>query len=414
MVYNIIVSKLILHIDLNNFYASVECLRNPAIRHLPVAVAGSPEKRHGVVLAKNQIAKGYGVKTGDTVAEAEKKAPGIVFVEPHFAEYDKLSKQMFKMCGEISSQVEPFGADECWIDCTGSVKLFGGGGQMADFLREKVKREMGLTASVGVSFTKIFAKMGSDMKKPDATTVIDEDNFKEKIWPLPVQEMCGVGPSIRKQLNKMNINTLGQLAAADDRVLSSHFGKVGTDLKRMAAGLEDGFVREAVDAHNAKSISHGLTALRDLVTHEDIRLLVYYLAELIAARLRKHGSRAYGIAVTMRRADLTYFGHQRALTMPIRSSQEIAENAMSLIGEIHDGAPLRAVSIATYHLIRESAPTQLSFWDDTKKSGASEKLDRTIAALRARFGDDIILRAEQVGNDIYMNKDVGDFLPFKR
>lgn len=406
--------KLILHLDLNNFYASVECKRNPSIAHLPVAVAGSPEKRHGVVLAKNQIAKGYGVKTGDTVSEAKAKAPGIVFVEPDFSEYDKLSKEMNKICQEVTSHVEPFGSDECWLDCTGSQRLLGSGQEIADLLREKIKSKLGLTASVGVSFTRIFAKMGSDMKKPDATTVIDEDNFRDKIWPLPVCEMSGVGRKTTEKLNKMNIYTLGQLASADNRVLDHYFGKVGLDLKRMARGEDDSDIREAVLERDVKSISHGLTALRDLVTLEDIRLLVYYLSELIAARLFKRGARAFGVAITLRSTELDYTTHQKALTYPVRSSAEIAETAMQLVKELWDRRPLRLISIAAYHLVSEHTPTQLSFFDEIKKSETNEKLDRAVAEIRKRFGDKIIIRAEQKNNDIYMDKGAGDFLPFKR
>ena len=211
--------SLFVHIDMNNFYASVECRVNPSIADKPVAVAGSPEKRHGVVLAKNEIAKKLGVKTGDTVSEASAKAPGIVFVPPRFDVYDKVSKRMFGICNRYSYCVEPFGPDECWLDCTETVGLFGDGKKIADALRADIKNELGITASAGVSFTKLFAKLGSDMKKPDATTVITRENFREKVWPLAVGDLCGVGGRTEDKLHKLNIYTIGDLARADERVL---------------------------------------------------------------------------------------------------------------------------------------------------------------------------------------------------
>ena len=408
--------RLILHLDLNNFYASVECLKDPSVRDKPVAVAGSPDKRHGVVLAKNEIAKKLGVKTGDTVLDAQRKAPGIVFKEPDFAEYDQLSKKMFDICRSVTSQVEAFGADECWLDCTASQKLFGDGKTIADGLRERIKTEMNLTASVGVSFTKSFAKLGSDMKKPDATTVIDESNFKEKVWPLPVQELCGIGHQIAKNLNKMNIRTLGQLACADGRILSAHFGKVGIDLKNMAAGLDTTEIREAALPRDVKSISHSLTTLRDLVSDKDIRALVYYLSELVAARLAKKQLRASGVAVHVRFAELDFDGKQTALPAPVRSASDIAECAITLALFLAAGRRVRLIGVAAFHLTDEHAPAQLSFFDNAaaKKSEANEKLDAALTSLRGRFGNAAVRRATQIDTDIFTEKDVGDFLPFKR
>ena len=403
-----------LHIDMNNFYASVECLCDPSLRARPVAVAGSPEKRHGVVLAKNEIAKAFGVKTGDTVLEAAAKAPGIVFVPPRFDKYDKISKRMFGICNDYTCYVEPFGPDECWLDCTQTVRLFGSGKQIADELRRRVKDELGITASVGVSFTKLFAKLGSDMKKPDATTVITEEDFREKVWGLDVAELCGVGRHTEEKLKKINIRTIGELARADERIIKKLLGKPGVDLRKAANGEECGEVREAVVKREVKSVSHGLTALRDLVTREDIVTLICYLSELVAARLRKYGFRAGGIYLGIRYSDLTRDGKQLALPFPVCSADDIAESARRLLDEIHDGRPLRSVDVAAFALSKANAPVQLSMFDEKNNADANERLDRVIESLRLRYGKACVMRAAQCGNDIYTDKNVGDFLPFKR
>ncbi len=403
-----------LHIDMNNFYASVECAERPDLDGLPVAVAGSPEKRHGVVLAKNQIAKKYGVKTGDTVFEAQTKAPGIIFLPPHFEKYDKISKRMFGICNKYSCYVEPFGPDECWLDCTQTQKLFGGGENIADELRERVSRELGITASVGVSFTKLFAKLGSDMKKPNGTTVIDENNFRDKIWPLAAEELCGIGRSTSQKLKRMNILTIGELANSDERVIKKTLGKTGVDIRLAARGESTGEVREAVIKRDVKSVGHGLTALRDLITWEDVQTLVYYLSELVAARLKKYGMKARGVAVNARTYMLSRQGKQAVLPYPVASSWDIADNALKLLETIYDGTPLRSIDVAVYMLSDEHEPQQLSFFDDGMKSAKCEKLDRVIDKLRAKYGKNSVIRACHAEQDIFMNKDLGDFLPFKR
>lgn len=407
-------SNVYLHLDMNNFYASVECAERPELRNVPVAVAGDPQKRHGVVLAKNQIAKAYGVKTGDTVSEAKAKAPEIVFVSPQFDKYDRVSKKMFGLCNQYTCYVEPFGPDECWMDCTQTVRLFGSGKEIADTLRERIRRELGLTASVGVSFTKLFAKLGSDMKKPDATTVISEENFREVVWPLSADEICGVGRQSFEKLKKMNIRTIGDLANTEERVLRKILGKPGADLRKAARGEDTDGVREAVVSRDAKSIGHGLTTLRDLKTEDDIATLVYYLSELIAVRMKKGGVKARGVAVNLRSFCLSRQGRQTTLPCPICSSSEIAEAALALVRELWDGTPLRSLDVSVFMLSDTAAPQQLSFFDDSLKSVRCEQLDRAVADIRRKYGKQAVLRACHAEQDLFRDKNVGDFLPFKR
>ncbi len=405
--------SLFLHIDMNNFYASVECAERPDLDGLPVAVAGDPKKRHGIVLAKNQVAKALGVSTGDTVGEAKSKAPNIVFLPPHFDRYDRISKRMFGICNRYSCFVEPFGPDECWLDCTQTVHLFGSGKFIADSLRENVRTELGITASVGVSFSKMFAKLGSDMKKPDATTVISEDNFREKVWPLPAEDLCGIGRRTSEKLHRMNVFTIGDLANTDERVLVRAFGKNGADLRRSVNGRDGYGVREAVEGRDVKSIGHGLTALRDLETQEDINTLVYYLSELVAARMVKHGVNAKGVAVHVRTNALTHAGKQTTLSYPIRSSADIAEVAIGLIGQVRGTLPLRSIDVSVFMLSPAAAPRQLSFFDGAECE-RNERLDDAVAAIRLKYGKGALIRACHAAQDIFCDKNVGDFLPFKR
>ena len=241
-------NRTILHSDMNNFYASVECLYNPKLRGKPLAVGGDAEARHGIILAKNYEAKRFGVQTGEALWQAKQKCRELIIVEPHYDKYIRFSQMAREIYGEYTDQVESFGLDECWLDVTGSEKLFGTGRQIADQIRERIKFELGITASVGVSFNKVFAKLGSDMKKPDATTVIPPDSFREKVWPLPVNELLYVGRATHRKLHTYGVNTIGDLAKADVNFLKLVFGKVG----RCSGPLPTGWIirRSATSVRN--------------------------------------------------------------------------------------------------------------------------------------------------------------------
>lgn len=283
--------KVILHSDLNNFYASVECAVCPELRGKPLIVAGSKEKRHGIVLAKNEIAKSHGIKTGDTIWQAKQKCPALVVVPPHFDLYMSYSEQISELYTEFTDLVEPFGPDECWLDVTGSMHLFGDGKQIADKIRAEIKNRFALTASVGVSFNKVFAKMGSDIKKPDATTVIDRDNFRSIIWKLPVSDMLMVGKKTAEKLDGLNIHTVGDLANADSGALTKLLGVNGMSIYKSARGEDTTPVRKYHLSREIKSVGHGMTAVKDITNEEDARTLILYLSDLIAARMRKYGVR---------------------------------------------------------------------------------------------------------------------------
>ena len=406
--------RLILHCDLNNFYASVECLLNPMFKNVPLIVAGNPEDRHGVVLAKNDIAKAAGIKTGDTVWQAKQKISGLVTTPPHFDLYMQYSERAKAIYTRYTPLVEPFGADECWLDCTGSVKLFGDGKKIADDIRTTLKEELCLTVSAGVSFNKIFAKLGSDLKKPDATTLISRENFQSVVWPLPVAELFMAGRKTTEKLHKYNIHTIGELAVADEVFLKTNFGANGLMLQKSAQGLNDEPVRQAILSHQNKSYGHGMTAGHDITNFPDLSALIYYLAERIAARMRQDGVRGCGIAVDLRSNELKHLRKQCTHQNPLRGSGEIAAAALSLSKDIWNGhPPLRTITVSIFDLT-DQKNGQLSIFGQNCEE-KSEGLDLAVEKIRKKYGSEAIIRADLAGRDfIYDKTDSEDFLPFKR
>ena len=387
--------RTILHVDLNNFYASVECLYRPELRNLPVAVAGDPENRHGIILAKNMIAKKLGVKTGEAIWEAKLKAPGLITVSPDFAKYLRFSRLARKIYYDYTDQVEPFGIDECWLDVTGSMSLFGDGKTIADTIRKRVKEELGITVSIGVSFNKIFAKLGSDMKKPDATTLIPYDAFKEIVWPLPVEDLLYVGRSTSKKLHNFGLTTIGSLAQVDLEVLTSNLGKWGEVLWLFANGLDTAPVRKIEEHTAVKSIGNGTTCPRDLVNNEDVRLVFTVLAESVAARLRDYGLKCTSVQIYLRDNLLYSCTRQGQLKSPSYLSTEILAKAMELLLANYSWQrPLRSIGVRAIGLVTEKDNIQLSIFDNIdEKREQQESLAHTIDAIRSRFGHGSLLRA---------------------
>lgn len=406
--------RLILHCDLNNFYASVECVNHPEWRDIPLAVAGDPEKRHGVILAKNELAKKKGIKTGDTIWQAKQKEPNLLCVPPHFSEYMRYSRTVFEIYTRFTSQVEPFGPDECWLDVTASVKLFGSGKQIADTVRQTVKKETGLTLSAGVSFNKVFAKMASDLRKPDATTVVMRTDYRKILWQLPVSDMLMVGKRTAEKLKKLNIYTVGDLANADRAVLRSHFGIVGEKLIDDACGNNADPVREYTEKREEKSVGHGMTATRDITTYADAEALITYLSDKVAQRMRKQNVRGSGVSLGLRSFALKHITRQKVLSRATCAAADIRAAAIELLHENWNEEPaLRTVTVSVYDLSRQDA-VQMGMFDTTTAAKA-ENLEKTIDAIRRKYGDTAIFRAGLDGADFFYDKnDDEDFLPFKR
>lgn len=410
----------ILHCDLNNFYASVECILNPALKEKYVAVCGNKEHRHGIVLAKNQLAKEKGVQTGDTIIEAQKKCPELVIVPPHYEEYVNYAKKVHKIYKEYSDKVESFGFDECWIDITNTINLFGNAKTIADNIRAKVKKETGLTISVGVSFCKTFAKLGSDLKKPDATTIISKSNFKETVWPLPINYMLMIGKKTTEKLKKYNIYTLEDLAKADTKLLKSLLGANGLQIKKLANGEEETIVTQVDISQPIKSLGHGTTTIIDVKDYQTAKQVILFLSDMIAVRLRQNGLLCNGISLTIKYNNLSSISKQCKLPTKTFNATTIANVAYKLLFEIWKGPldiPLRLIGINTYDLVDVAQNTQESLFDNPQEE-INENLDFTIDKIRKKYGYSIITKGTTLNNNNIMTdkspiKDT-EFIPFKK
>lgn len=381
--------RVILHSDMNNFYASVECLHRPEVRDCPVVVGGDVEQRHGIVLAKNQKAKATGIKTGEALWQARQKCPNLVVLPPNYPLYLRYSKLARKIYTDYTGRIEPFGLDEAWLDVSGD-----NGELVANEIRTRIKAELGVTASVGVSYNKIFAKLGSDIKKPDATTVISQDNYKSVAWPLPVDELLYVGRATRNKLYKYNVSTIGELAAVPVTTLHDWFGKVGYVLHAFANGLDDSPVMQMDEESLIKSIGNSTTTPRDLVCDEDIKVILFVLCESVCSRLREHGFIARTVAVSVRDTELFSFERQTKLPRASCISGEIASMALQLFRQhYHWPKPIRSIGVRCTDLIPAAAPLQLSLFGDEEHRQKQERIDRTVDDLRRRFGHFCIQRA---------------------
>ena len=385
--------RVILHCDANSYYASVECLYTPEIREKPVAVGGSVEARHGIILTKNARAKQYGVKTGEAIWQAKEKCPDLVCVPPDFPLYVRFSGKMRRIYEQYSNRVEAFGLDESWIDLTQAGFSFADGVRIAEEIRERVREELGITVSVGVADNKILAKLGSDMKKPDAVTVLPPGSFREKVWGLPVQELLYVGPSTTRKLARLGITTIGALAQCDSGVLTQLLGKNGLLLKAYANGEDRTPVRPVDHRSCVKSVGNSTTPPHDLTGISDARCIYYLLAESVAARLREGGFRARCVAISARTTTLVTRSHQITLPRATNLTGDIAQAAMCLFEErFAHGFPYRSVGLNCSMLSPDTDPVQLDFTGDETKRMHTEQLERSIDDLRRRYGHQIIQR----------------------
>ncbi|HEY5556267.1 DNA polymerase IV [Acetobacterium sp.] len=398
--------RVILHSDINCFYANVECLYHPELRDLPVAVGGNPEKRHGIILAKNQKAKEAGVKTGEVLWQARAKCPDLVILPPNYDLYLKFSRLARKIYNRYSDQVEPFGVDEAWVSVTNSAKLHGGGEEIARKISHDIQDQLGVTVSIGVSWNKIFAKFGSDYKKPNAITVINRDNFKQIVWEQEVGDLLYVGRSTKKKLFKYGIYTIGQLANASVDFLVLQFGKMGAVLWRFANGLDDSPVKCFDEDYNGneriiKSIGNSITTPRDLKNLEDVKLIMYMLTESVAMRLRETGCFCQTVAIHVRNKELNSFTRQAKLSKPSDITNEIAEAAIHLFKQNYDfSSDIRSLGVRVADLVPDTIPIQLDVFGREQERMRMEQLDNTVDHLRKRFGNLSIRRAITIGDQM--------------
>ncbi|SMC48346.1 DNA polymerase Y family protein [Papillibacter cinnamivorans] len=397
--------RVVLHSDLNNFYASVECLYRPDLREKPVAVGGDPELRHGIVLSKNYVAKRYGIITGETLLEARQKCRDLVVLPPSYRKYLRFSDRVRKIYGDYTDRVEPFGLDECWLDLTGSLDVLGlDGAAAADEIRRRIREELGITASIGVSFNKIFAKLGSDLKKPDATTPITRENYKSVVWPLPAGDLLYVGYATRRKLSAKNIRTIGDLASTDPLYLEAWFGKWGLVLHCFANGRDSSPVAEYGQEAVIKSVGNSTTAPRDLVDREDVKITLWALSESVAMRLREQGLSCGTVEIQVRDTALFSFVRQKKLPRPTSLASEILKAGMELFEAGYDWKkPIRSLGIRGCGLVPESFPEQYTLFEDPEKREKLLALEKTADQVRRRFGNLSLRRAATL-----VHRDLGD------
>ena len=394
--------RVILHCDMNGFYASVELLDRPDLDGKPVAVCGDPESRHGIILAKNELAKRAGVVTAETIWQAKKKCPDLELVRPHRQKYTHYSKLINQIYLRYTDLVEPFSIDESWLDVTASQNLFGSGKQIADEIRRTVREETGLTLSAGVSWNKIFAKLGSDYKKPDATTEISRENYRDIVWPLPARDMIFVGKSTSDKLLKSGIKTIGDMARSDPKLLTSLLGKQGQMLWNYANGYDNAPVARYGESEPVKSVGNGITFRRNLMCEDDIITAVTGLSDTVASRLRHHKLKAFGVKVDIKDPSFTTISRQKQLFVPTNLASELAQASMELIHESwRPGAPIRMLTITGINLCDETVEEQISlFAGDNRSHQQGEKIERTMDDIRSRFGSTAITFGGVLGNDL--------------
>ena len=383
--------RVILHCDLNSFFASVELLDKPTLRDVPVAVCGDPKSRHGIILAKNEPAKKMGVKTAETLWQARKKCPALVLLPPHHRLYEEYSRRVNEIYDRFTDLVEPFGIDESWLDVTGSLHLFGGDGKaLADRIRATIREETGLTVSVGVSFNKVFAKLGSDMKKPDATTVIPAEGWQSMVWPLPLGDMLFAGRTATETLRKYGVETVGQLAACDPALPEQLLGKMGLQLWQYANGMDKSPVKPHHAAEPVKSVGNGTTFPQNLVRWEQLRAGLLPLCDSVATRLRQQGLYAGGVSLSIKDASFKTVSRQIRLDAPTHLMRDIHRTAMQLAGQLwKPPTPVRAMTVTALYVTEDGdAFRQLDLLGGAaqERSQRQEKLEGTMDAIRRKYG----------------------------
>lgn len=397
----------ILHCDCNSFYASVELLRHPELREKCVAVCGDPESRHGIILAKNEPAKRLGVKTAETIWQAKRKCPQLILLPPHREQYSKYYRRINEIYQNYTDLVEPFSIDESWLDVTGSWRLFAESPvALADALRAEVKAATGLTISIGVSFNKVFAKLGSDYKKPDATTLITPDNYQQILWPLPVGDMLFVGRSAREKLELLGVRTIGDLARADPAALQASLGKLGLEIGRYARGEDAEPVRRWGESEPIKSVGNGMTFRRNLKGPADIRPALNVLADEVAGRLRRHGVWAGAVQVTVKDAELKTITRQKQLPQATHLAKDLAQSCWQLMqANWNMQKPIRMLTVTALSITDEPFAVQQSFFEDAPQPNLKrEQLEHSLDAIRQKYGRSAIAPGSILKSDLGLGR----------
>ncbi len=390
--------RIILHSDCNGFYASVECLHNPSIRNKPVAVSGDAENRHGIILAKNEIAKKYNIKTGEAIWQAKQKCPELITVPPHFELYKRFSSMARRIYSDYTNYIEPFGLDESWLDVTHTIGK--NGFEIADEIRSRIKSELGITVSIGVSFNKIFAKFGSDYKKPDAITMITRNNYRTLVWNSPANDLLYVGKATNKKLNKIGIYTIGDIANAPIELLRSHLGKWGDLIYGFANGYDSSPVAHMDYNNEVKSIGNSTTTPRDMKTFEDVKIVLYVLCDSVCRRLREQGFKTKTVGLSIRDNELNSFTRQCTLADYTNLTRDITKTALELFRHnCQMQRPLRSIGVNVTDFVHDNIPHQISMLQNETQLVNNEKLDKTLDRLKKRFGNYVVRPAVLLGDN---------------
>lgn len=393
--------RVILHCDCNSFFASVECVLNPKLKNLPMAVCGDDQNRHGIILAKNELAKEYGVKTAETIFQATEKCPNLVLTKSHHSAYREFSKRVNEIYLKYTDYVEPFGIDESWLDVTNTQKVFGSGYEIADKIRREIKEKIGITISVGVSFNKVFAKLGSDYKKPDAITVINKDNFKNIVFPLNVSSLMYVGRHCADELKDLGIQTIGELANFRQDILRERLGKMGVILHDYANGIDDSPVIKWGKQEDVKSVGNGMTFKRDLVEEDDIKTALTSLSDTVSERMRSYGVKCTTISVQLKSSDFKVFSKQTSFRTPINTSGEIKLKSLELIKEIWEpGTPIRSITITGTGLTNSEEHLQVSFFSGENDLLKHTDINNAMDTIRRKYGHGAIKHASLIKNNM--------------
>ena len=390
--------RVILHSDCNGFFASVECLHNPSIRNKPVAVCGDAENRHGIILAKNELAKKFHIQTGEAIWQAKQKCPQLVTVSAHYDLYKRFSKMARRIYSDYTDYIEPFGLDEAWLDVTHTINK--SGIDIAEEIRSRIKSELGITVSIGVSFNKIFAKFGSDYKKPDAVTPITRENYKTVVWNSPASDLLYVGRATKKKLSRIGIYTIGDIANAPIELLRSHLGKWGDLIYGFANGYDSSPVAHMNDNSEVKSIGNSTTTPRDMRTFEDAKLVLYVLCDSVCRRMREQGFKAKTVGISLRDNELNSFTRQHTLEDYTNLTKEITKAAVELFKRSYKmQRPLRSIGVSATDFVHDNIPHQINILKSEAQLINNEKLDKTLDVLKKRFGNYVVRPAVLLGDN---------------
>lgn len=399
--------RTILHSDCNGFFASVECLYNPQFRDKPIAVCGDKDKRHGIILAKNEIAKKYNIKTGEPIWQAQKKCPQLVTASAHYDRYIRFSKLCRKIYSDYTDNIEPFGLDEAWLDVTGSSYIGGNGKEIAEEIRHRIKHELGITVSIGVSFNKIFAKLGSDYKKPDAVTVITKENYKDIVWQLKASDLLYVGRATESKLRQLGVHTIGELANFPIDLLRKNFGKWADVLHMFSNGLDFSPVMKSDESSAVKSIGNSTTAIRDLRCFEDAKIIFMVLCDSVCRRMREQGFRARTVCINIRNSELSSFTRQKKLIRSTNLTNDILSACLELFkNNCNFDKNIRSLGVSVTDFEADTSSQQVSIFEDETKIIKNEQLDHTLDIIKNRFGSFSINPAK-----LMFDKELSDFSP---